>query len=347
MTKQHVRPIVSILMLLGFITILVTGLLSYVLRYNPMLSAIHSVFGLLFVGYGLWHIKNNFKPMMSYFKLGSVRTWRRATYLIIPVVVFSLVFKLPPVQWIVDAGYAIKEVRPIDQSISATLTTKYDAKGTMINVDVKAGPHYSGPGAKVLGVTTTGTPQMAIWAETTSGEYLETLYVTKKAATGSYFAGLFSDEEVRRPEALPHWFHSRGVASEDGLLAPSRSAPVVDALSGATPLASFDLNTKLEGSVGNQKVVIKMELNRSFDYNEKYHPAAYPNDPIYSGSGNTAQPSVIYSAEVDLEDDQPFYFMSLIGRGHHSGQTGNVYTDMSGLTTAKQMVKRAIIEIVR
>jgi len=36
--------------------------------------------------------------------------------------------------------------------------------------------------------------------------------------------------------------------------------------------------------------------------------------------------------------------MELIGRGHHSGENGKIYTDMSGITTAKEMIKRVIVE---
>jgi hypothetical protein len=39
--KTSNRPVVSILMLFGFVTILITGLLSYGLRYNSFFSAIH------------------------------------------------------------------------------------------------------------------------------------------------------------------------------------------------------------------------------------------------------------------------------------------------------------------
>lgn len=340
----NTRPWVSILMLFGFITILVTGLLSYGLRYNSLLSSVHTVFGLLFVAYGLLHLKNNVKPLVSYLRQAATRKVVWIAALLLPLTVLGVAANVPPFQWVIDAGYALKELRPIDRQSSTTLYTRIGETGRKLSIDIKAGPHYSGPGAKVLGVTTTGVPQMAIWLEDTKGNYLETLYVTKKASDSSYIQSLFGGEEVRRPEALPHWAHARGVRSEDGLFVPSGAQPLADALTGATPTASFDLRSVATSA--RDSVVVKLELNRSFDYNEVYHRGAFPNDSIYSGTGNTAQPSLIYAAQVDFSHDEPYYFMRLVGRGHHSGKNGELYTDLEGITTAKQMVARAIVEVL-
>ena len=94
------------------------------------------------------------------------------------------------------------------------------------------------------------------------------------------------------------------------------------------------------------EVVVKFEVNRSYDFNEFYHLNAFPSDPIYSGNGSSAQPSLIYSTTVNLDSKPGYYFMSLIGRGHHSGKDGRVYTDLSGVTTAKEIVNRIIVEVL-
>lgn len=342
--SSNTRPLVSILMLGGFLTILVTGLVSYGMRYNSLLSATHTIFGLLFVGYGLFHLKNNLRPLVSYIKKPVMRKWLWGSALLVPITVLGVAIGLPPFQWATDLGYALKELRPIDRQISSTLYTKMSQTGRGLSIDIKAGEHYSGPGAKVMGVTTTGVPQMAVWIESVNGDYIETLYVTKKASNSSYIGSIFGGEEVRRPEALPHWSHSRGVASEDGLLMPSAAQPLADALTGATPLASYDLRSSTSTDISN--VVLKLEVNRSFDYNDVYHPKAFPKDEVYSGSGNSAQPSLIYAAAIDFESDQPYYFLSLLGRGHHSGRDGEIHKDLSGITTAKKMIARAIVEVL-
>lgn len=342
--SKTTRPMISIFMLFGFLTILITGLLSYGLRYNSLLSAIHTVFGLSFILFGIFHLKNNVRPLINYLKPKSGKRFAGISVVLILVSTIGLALKLPPFQTIVDTGYALKELRPIDRQMTETLYTHIDRDGKKIAVDVKAGAHYSGPGAVVLGVTTTAIPQMAIWLEDIDGNYLDTLYITKKASNSSYIQSLFASEDVRRPEALPHWAFSRGIQSEDGLMVPSSAQPIADSVTGATPVASFDLQ-----SVVNQKyqqVVVKLEINRSFDYNDAYHKNAFPKDEVYSGSGNSAQPSLIYAASINLNKSERYYFMSLKGRGHHSGKDGQLYTDIDGVTTAKEMLNRIIIEVI-
>lgn len=341
--KKSNRAVVSIFMVFGFATILITGLLSYGLRYNSLLSAVHTVFGLTFVIVGVFHLKNNLTPIINYFRQPKAKPYVWIGTLMAPVIIIGLSAGLPPFQSIVDLGYAIKELKPIERQLSETIYTRYQYQGKDLSIDIKAGEHYSGPGAKVLGVTITGIPQMALWVEDKQGNYLETLYVTKKASDSSYIQSLFGGEGARRPEALPHWSYARGIKSDDGLMMPTSANPIADAITGATPISSFELRTNTQA---DEDIVVKFEINRSFDFNEIYHRDAFPDDPIYSGTGSSAQPSLIYAAMVNLKDDQPYYFMRLIGRGHHSGKNGEIYKDLSGITTAKEMVSRIIVEVL-
>lgn len=341
--NKNKRALVSILMLFGFVTILVTGLLSYILRYSPLLSVIHTFFGLLFVGYGGFHLRNNLRPMIQYLKGSNGKKWAWLSITLIFLTVLGSFLGLPPFQTVADFGYAIKELKPIERQLVQTLHTRFESQGKELSIDVKAGQYYSGPGATVFGVPLTGVPQMAVWTEDVDGHYIETLYVTKASSNSSYFAGLFSKQEVRRPEALPHWAFSRGIRSKDGLMMPSAAQPIADAMTGATPLSSFDLLTTATTMTG--EVVIKLEINRSFDFNDYYHKQAFPQDHIYSGSGASAQPALVYAVTVNLNDATPYYFMKLLGHSHHSGKNGNIYTDMTGITTAKQMVERVIVEV--
>ena len=351
--SQKNRAIISLFMLFGFLAIVVTGVLSYTLRYSTLLSAIHTVFGLLFVGYGIFHIRNNFRPVMNYLKLGVVRRWRFLSIALIPLTVFGVAIGLPPFQTVIDAGYALKSLRPVERTLQETLYTHFEAQGQKLSIDIKAGEYFAAPGAVVMGVQTNTTPQMAVWIEDMQGNYIDTLYVTKKASNSSYMQSLFGGEETRRPEALPVWSHARGITSKDGLMMPSKDKPIADAVTGATPLWSFDIKTvadlkqQSKQQPQQKQVVVKLELNQSFDYNDTYHKNAFPNDPIYSGTGNTAQPSLVYGATVNLSQGEPAYFMSLLGRGHHSGQHADLITDLSGITTARNLRKRAIVEVER
>ncbi len=340
--KGRARAIVSVFMLLGFATLLVTGLLSYGLRYSPTLSAIHTLFGLTFIAFGVFHLSNNLRPIGLYLKQLIVRRWFILGLCMVPITMLGVVLGVPPFKTIIDFGYALKELRPIDRQATHVLSTRYNVQGRPLTVEVKAGASYAGLGPEVFGIKLTTVPQMAIWIEDVNGQYLETLYVTKKGATGSYINELFSNEVIRRPEALPHWSYQRGVTTSDGLMVPSSDEPLADALTGATPLHSYELNTRVVSDAS--KIVVKLEVNRSFDYNETYSPTAFPEDPIYSGSGHTAQPSLIYAGQVDLSGEERFTILTLVGRGHHSGAHGEIITDLSGVTTAKQLLDRVIVD---
>lgn len=67
-----------------------------------------------------------------------------------------------------------------------------------------------------LGIKKKNAPQIAIWTEDTLGNYLSTIYVTRKTATQSWQAA----GKNRRKEALPVWCHARGIRYSDGLYLP-------------------------------------------------------------------------------------------------------------------------------
>lgn len=342
--RREPRPMVSILMAGGFLALLVTGILSYLLRYSSLLASIHTLFGLIFVGYGFFHLRNNWKSLKSYFAKPEYKKWVWTSLSILPITVLGVALELPPFSTVIDVSYAFKNLKQIDSNRFETVYTHFEKTGRELKVDFRAGETYSGPGPKILWFRKTSTPQFAIWIEDEAGKYIETLYATKKAATSSFFnANIFSDEIIRRPESLPHWSFSRGVVDREGLMMPSRDNPLADAMTGATPPSHFDLETIVDQPL--TKFVVKMEINRSYDFNEHYHPQAFPDDPVYSGSGNSAQPSLIYSADVDLSKQQHYYLMKLQGHGHHSGQDGKLYSDLTGITTALDMVDRAIVEV--
>ena len=86
-----------------------------------------------------------------------------------------------------------------------------------------------------------------------------------------------------------------------------------------------------------------LEVNASFDWNETYHENAYPDDPVYSGSGYVGQPALLYATSLVDPREANILKMSLVGRGHHSGQDGEIYTDLSDITTARDLVERVLV----
>jgi len=151
------------------------------------------------------------------------------------------------------------------------------------------------------------------------------------------------DQRIR-PASLPVFLHQLGKQTVDGFFVPTEGDLLVDSYTGATMLDNFLLDTQLEKEYTG-KVRVRFEINNSFDFNEYYSSDRFPDDPVYSGNGYSAQPSIIYEAIIDLAGKQKYYPMELIGHGHHSGKDGAIYEDMDKFTTALQLIDRIIVEL--
>ena len=191
-----------------------------------------------------------------------------------------------------------------------------------------------------LGIKRKNPPQIAVWIEDAQGRYLSTVYASSKIATQSWLAAGGN----RRREALPHWCHSRGVQYADGLYLPTKSEPLADGISGATPRGSFDL--KLSPGAGLDRFVVKVEVNHSTDFNETYPESAKEGEPGYSGGRHgSGQPAVVYAADVDLSSGSEEFEAVLVGHSSPDGSSGGIDPDISGLTSALRIVERITIRV--
>ncbi len=189
---------------------------------------------------------------------------------------------------------------------------------------------------------TKNSPQFAVWIEDESGNYLDTVYVTKKVAT----EGWVFNSGNRRSEALPFWSHSRGEVYSDGLLLPTKDDPLPDAVTSATPKGSSILPVSLPS--GTDRFIIYAEFNHSVDFNDFYPEDAAEGDSGYSGGEmGSGQPSVIYRAVLDSASLEPGgeVIFELAGHGSADGSSGNLYPDISNLTTASNIVSSVIFVI--
>jgi len=210
-------------------------------------------------------------------------------------------------------------------------------------------PLGSGPALEIEMIRGEGHnhPLMAIWVESPEGQFIQTLYVAESIAKGMFqhgdaTRGFWMPGEIQRPAALPHWSHKRGIKNERGLYLPTPTNPVPDAYTGATPGQSFILHTKLD-EPGLTKFRILFEINQTWDWNEFWTNNKFPEDEEYKSS---CQPAVIYSATIDLENLQEEYPLTIIGRSHHSGANGELFTDLETLSTALHIAESIIARIL-
>lgn len=234
----------------------------------------------------------------------------------------------------------VAAVNPFQQKKSKDKTPAADALTT----------NAQGKGPALTVLFTKGVshnhPLMAVWVEDTKGNYVQTLYVAQSIATGVYnrgdnSTGQWTKGQVRRPAALPYWSHKRGVIAEDGLYLPTPENPVPDAYSGATPKNDFILNTRLDKEI-SQPFNVLLEINQPWDWNDYWTNSKYMDDYEYKSS---AQPSVIYQASIDLNSNTKEVEMKVIGHGHYSGKDGQLYADVTTLTSALQIAGKIVVKV--
>jgi hypothetical protein len=189
-------------------------------------------------------------------------------------------------------------------------------------------------------------PLMALWVEDTGGTYLQTLYVAESIAKGVFghgdpSSGKWMPGPLRRPAALPVWSFSRGVREDDGFYIPTINTPLPDAYTGATPSGNFVVISRLPGEFPGV-FDLYFEINQTWDWNEYWTNNKYPDDEDYKTS---CQPALVYRARIETTLSGSEFELKLIGHGHYSGDNGEIYSDLTTITTARNITARAWAEL--
>ncbi len=175
------------------------------------------------------------------------------------------------------------------------------------NLEMKPGASYTGRGGWFV-FSYKVYPQIALWLETPAGEYVGTLYVTAKGEAKNWTAA----PKEGRPEALPVWYH---VQHE-----------VADEVSAATSKGAATLGNTFQIVPGSY--VVKLETNRSYDYNATY---------TRRDSGVNGQPSLVYQALVAIGSGPVRAELKPIGTGAVDGFDGQIRMGSNGLDTALEL----------
>ena len=338
------RRVLGIILLISLFLLAGSGILMYFRPFEKSVAAIHTFFAILFILAMVFHMVNNKKPLKNYItakRLSKFKKLQSPLMLFIAIIItLGLYFDYPILNKLYAFGNGIrneqlgKKEANFDYQIIDLENTLGDRS---ISVELKKGEAFQ-------------YPLFAIWIEDMSGNYVQTLYISRVIASSTFDFGekINNDWEpavLRRPESLPYWSHKRGIKAVDGLYMPMGNSADIDANSGATPTGNFIIHANSEIAKGNYKIL--MELNQSYDWNEFYTKDKFPEDEIYSGSGQVGQPSLIYATEIAPKDfdAKTYKLMELIGHGHYSGKNGGLYADLSQITTAKQIADRIIITI--
>lgn len=246
----------------------------------------------------------------------------KSTFVKLPVVLLAILFMHSSL--FSQENHATEEI----------IRTNQSAKGTLLEIEFQKGlEHYH--------------PLMAIWVEDMEGNYVHSLYISRSLAKGIfghayYKDGVWQEGEKKVPSALPYWLHQRDLPGPDSLYIPTPDHPIADAFTGATPTGNFILKTVVADTIGPAFRVL-FEVNQSWDWNEYWYNSKYPDNQEYLKS---AQPALVYEAVVDLQVKEKPFVMKPIGHSHPYGATGELFEDLSTLTTALEIAEKIEVRII-
>ncbi len=214
---------------------------------------------------------------------------------------------------------------------------------------------------RMAGTKVTDEPQMAFWLEDTTGAYVATIYVTRKTALQDWQPLPGEKEgEIRRPSALPVWAHKHpwGGVQPKALCSAchgkhgsgdksTKGHPLLDAITGATPKWGFTREWAVPAELKPGKYVVRAEINHFGDFNDAYREDLPMYDPKYSGGRvGSGQPSILWEGAIGIGGAASSTTLKKVGHGHPAGMTGDVYVDLSTLTSALDIVESIKVKYI-
>ena len=85
-----------------------------------------------------------------------------------------------------------------------------------------------------------------------------------------------------------------------------------------------------------------MEINQPWDSNKFWSNNKFPGNLNYFTS---LQPALVYAVTIDRESDETNYYLNPIGHSAPAGENGKLYTDLSTITTAKDIAEKIIVHL--
>jgi len=315
------RHLVNFGLLFSFSALSVTGVLAYLRPFSITVTQIHIISGFVTLVLVLMHLL----ARLPYFK-NRITKGSQGASLRLQVILFGTVFgflvygsvsSIPPASWLIDNSY---EHRNSSQIVRSSSLVGFEEPAPHRKWIVRGSQDDNGSGLSIylsFQEELNPMPSIAVWAESTTGSMIETLFLEQSLAYSE--VPLWEDYKTQRSHILPLWRHRYT------LLSGIKPSGEVDAVSGATESHQFALDPYFEKGKGNE-FILCVEINAPEDITEKF------SDPILG------QPSLLYTSLIDVDREDPYYLFELTGHGGGDAlETGNVQYDLDLIDTAKEM----------
>jgi hypothetical protein len=197
------KNIISLSIAFAFLSLSITGILLYIKQKAHAVEITHTIFGLIFVGFAIFHIVNNWSSITGYSKTrtsdktpSKFRKEFIVAFLVFGVVLAGTASEI--LEPVAEAGRIFAKKRPPKpENLSyEEVKTNQDSKGTALRVLVEKNKEAE-------------LPVVAIWIEDADHKFVDNLYVPAKEAKMPE-----SEEEAReghfemsdfKPTSLPTW----------------------------------------------------------------------------------------------------------------------------------------------
>ncbi len=224
MTKKN---LISLSVAFSFLALSVTGILIYLKQSPHSVKITHTIFGLVFVGFAIFHILNNWSSIVGYSKTRQTGKYQKEFWVAGAISVLLLIGGLTEIlEPIAEAGRIFAEKKPRVEKLSFDqVATNKELKGTHLSLMIQ----------KNKGVD---FPIMAIWVEDSAHHLVDNLFVPAQIAV------VGESEEAKR-EARGKGEFERKPFAADAL--PTFKTKVADAkpnFDKVTPMENFVLDTQ-------------------------------------------------------------------------------------------------------
>ena len=220
------KNLISLSVAFSFLALSVTGILIYLKQSPHAVKITHTIFGLVFVGFAIFHILNNWSSIVSYSKERQSGKYQKELIWVTGIFGLVLIGGLTEVlEPIAEAGRLLVKRPPRVEKLSFDqIATNKDLKGTLMSLMIQKNKAID-------------FPVMAIWVEDSAHHFVENLFVPAQIAV------IGESEEAKR-EAKQGEFE-RQPFSADAL--PTFKTHATDTKANfdkTTPTDNFILDTK-------------------------------------------------------------------------------------------------------
>lgn len=197
------KNIISLSVAFAFLSLSITGILLYIKQKAHAVEITHTVFGLIFVGFAIFHIINNWSSITGYSKeRASAKTSGKfKKEFIVAFLVFGVIL----------AGTASEILEPVAEAGKIFAPKRPPRPENLSFEEVKTNQESKGAALRILVEKNKETelPIIAIWVEDADRKFVENLYVPAKEAKMPQ-----NEEEAREghfeisdfnPASLPSW----------------------------------------------------------------------------------------------------------------------------------------------